>query len=207
MPIFDLIFDVILEPRAKVELQNDLNDYLTLGIYKAVTAQTGKSLEELEGPIGSREFARCLGEMWSAIYPQLLNLAGRADHVDFGPPTPATITSTIKTKDRMRLAQKAVSTRVLEVLLGLIVICVTVSLFKTRTREILSKNPCSIAAAASLLAGSDMVRDTSTWSDWADGRQQRAKSGLEEPSFSMGWRDHEDGPRFSIDVGESQWSR
>lgn len=120
---------------------------------------------------------------------------------------PSKITGTIKTKDRMRLAQNAVPIRVLEVLLGLIAICVAASLFTTRTREILPKNPCSIAAAASLLAGSDMVRDISAWSDGIDDRKLRAKGGPKDLSFSMRWRDHEDGPRSGINDGESRWSR
>lgn len=59
---------------------------------------------------------------------------------------------------RVRLKQSAVSTRLLEGLLGVIALSAVLTFAMLDTRRVLPKNPCSIAAMASLLACADMLQ-------------------------------------------------
>lgn len=77
------------------------------------------------------------------------------------------------------LVQNTISTRILDGLLGGMILCALVALFSMRTKEVLPKSPCSIASVASFVAGSTflgMMKDT--------GLQEKDWS---QRSFSMGW--------------------
>ncbi|CAI7647952.1 unnamed protein product [Penicillium manginii] len=80
---------------------------------------------------------------------------------------------------RSYLVQSQVSTRILDGLLGGMIICALIALFSMRTKRILPNSPCSIASVASFVAGSTflkMMRDRDL--------QERD---LSQRSFSMGW--------------------
>ncbi|KAJ5287532.1 hypothetical protein N7478_003218 [Penicillium angulare] len=72
-------------------------------------------------------------------------------------PSPATLRGKVTTPGRLRLFQDAVSTRVLEALLGTLLILGILGSLLTNTDHVLPKNPCSIAAVASLLADSNIL--------------------------------------------------
>ncbi|KAJ5093992.1 hypothetical protein N7456_009853 [Penicillium angulare] len=72
-------------------------------------------------------------------------------------PAPSTLRGKITTPGRLRLFQDAVSTRVLEALLGTLLILGILGSLSTNTDHVLPKNPCSIAAVASLLADSNIL--------------------------------------------------
>lgn len=63
----------------------------------------------------------------------------------------------VTTPGQRRLFQDAVSTRVLDVLLGLLILLGILGSVLTNTDHVLPKNPCSIAAVASLLADSNFL--------------------------------------------------
>jgi hypothetical protein len=85
-------------------------------------------------------------------FAQYANQALRTPDI-VGKSVPATIQGTISQPSRTRLVQNGVSTHLLASLLGAIALCIILSFRTTNTVDILPKNPGSIAAAASLLAG------------------------------------------------------
>jgi hypothetical protein len=103
----------------------------------------------------------------------------------------------------MRLLQNEVSTRILQGLLACMVICTVVSLFTVRLSKILPKNPCSIAAQASLVAGSEMMSQLPPEAQWMEDKEFDAL--FKGERYAMGWGVGSDGKeRFGIDVDKSQ---
>jgi hypothetical protein len=141
---------------------------------------------------------------------QILNSYGHST-TPSNHPSNATITTdlptysaTIISSNRTRLVQSAVSTRIVQVLLGIMAFCAIIAFFNQDTHHVLPKNPCSIAAVASLLAGSEMLNE----SKFPPGAEFRDDRFLQDHVFdgwlfSMGWWERKTGqPRFRIDVGQ-----
>jgi hypothetical protein len=103
----------------------------------------------------------------------------------------------------IRLLQNDVSTRILQGLLACMVICAVVSLSTVRLSKILPKNPCSIAAQASLVAGSEMMSKLPPDAQWMDDKEFNAL--FKKERYAMGGGVGGDGKeRFGIDVDKSQ---
>jgi hypothetical protein len=79
--------------------------------------------------------------------------------------------------------QTVVSTRVLEALLAAMGICILVQSLFIRTKEVLPKDPRSVAAQASLLVDSEMLELVKDW----DGTSSTIGDGFEGHTFGMGW--------------------
>lgn len=165
------------------------------------------TMNDTMGPNGLSKLAETLQYYWRIIYPQMLNLASRKGIQGEKP----VINGNFTQSDQYRLQQSGISTRILEVLLGTIATCVAISFWAMNTKEILPKNPCSIAAQASLLAGSSMLKEDviPPGSEWCSDKELRERGVFDGLLFSMGWRGGADGEKrwFGIDVGKSDWSR
>lgn len=116
-------------------------------------------------------------------------------------------------RDSMRLLQSTTSTRILQGLLGVLLICALV-IHTTITREgrnLLPKDPSSIAGMASLLAGSKLVTRelVPEGSEWlGDAELQRA--GIlcgEDMDFGIGWWDCEDDEHEEEDRSDGEARR
>ncbi|KAJ5103036.1 hypothetical protein N7532_003565 [Penicillium argentinense] len=68
-------------------------------------------------------------------------------------------TGTLRDPNRIRLVQSTVSTRLLEVLLGLMLLAAGAAVWAIDMKRTLPKNPCSIGVVVSLLAGSKAMLD------------------------------------------------
>ena len=112
---------------------------------------------------------------------------------------------TITSPGRPSLVQNAVSTRIVQVLLGTIAFCAFISFLNQDTRRVLPKNSCSIAAVASLLAGSELLKKDTFPRDpeFRDDRYLGDHLLFNGWVFSMGWWDRKGGtPKFGIAVGQ-----
>ena len=114
------------------------------------------------------------------------------------------IPATATNPNRVRLMQNAISTRVLEAMLGAVVLCLLLAGVLMDTKDVLPKNPCSIAAGASLLAdstilGPDFLGAESQWLS-----DKELEHVLWRQRFRMGW--FGDGDRgvdcFKIDFAD-----
>lgn len=126
----------------------------------------------------SAALKRAVEDLYARIMTQVVSV-----HRDTSSPSNATMESadlgrlwnaTLYEPNRLRLHQSALSTHALAALLSVMSICIATT-FLMQTKEVLPKNPRSIAAVASLLAGSKMLER------WPECRDE---------GFSMGyWRD------------------
>ncbi|CEJ60436.1 hypothetical protein PMG11_09010 [Penicillium brasilianum] len=109
----------------------------------------------------------------------------------------------ITNSSRLRLVQDATSTRILEALLGMMLALGILGSVLLNTDHVLPKNPCSIAAVASLLADSHLL------DQFADGAWDPNHKSLEKTfakrRFYLGWWENgsaagaEPGKVFTID--------
>jgi Protein of unknown function (DUF3433) len=114
---------------------------------------------------------------------------------------------------RTRLQQSEVSTRLLQGLLVLLLLCGIVAyailwIDTKGRRRVIPRNPHSIASVACLLAGSEMVseRKIPPGAEWWSDTETKKNGLFEAGKFSLGWWEDggkEGGSRFGIDVGKS----
>lgn len=100
------------------------------------------------------------------------------------------LTGTLVNPYRARLVQTAVSTRLVQCLLGVMALCALLSPFSMDTTKVLPKNPCSIAGIASLLADSTLLSQYSLQVDESATTGDQAlqsKDFLGEQSLRLGW--------------------
>lgn len=101
--------------------------------------------------------------------------------------------------------QDRTSTTVLEVLLAVIFICTMTALWLFDAEQLIPKDPCSIAAQASLLAGSEFLRLIPPGSQALSNTKMAQVTPFKDHLFSIGWWTQEDGSRrFGIDVGQAE---
>ena len=96
--------------------------------------------------------------------------------------------------NRYRLVQSALSTRLLEAVLGILLVCAVIMLLLLDMRKVLPKSVGSIAAVASLLAGSKMLNDESEkkhffpiGAEWWTDENWAEKGVWDDVDFRMGW--------------------
>lgn len=134
---------------------------------------------------------------YSLAFAQILNLQGRNSSIT---PQPA-ITGIATSFSTYRLVQDRASTRVLQALLIGLIVCSITSLLTVRLTNVIPKNPCSIAAQASLISGSSILNNLPHGSQWMDDEEFNAL--FEGEKYSMGWKTDHDGKRvFRIDVAD-----
>ncbi|KAE8374693.1 hypothetical protein BDV26DRAFT_295753 [Aspergillus bertholletiae] len=110
---------------------------------------------------------------------------------------------TVVDPTRVRLKQSAVSTRILEGFLAAMALCIMVAFYLVRRREVIPVNPCSIAGAATLLAGSEMLKPDviPPESEWCNDDELVKRGVFHGLLFGLGWWE---GTRFAIDIGRPE---
>ncbi|KAF8246840.1 hypothetical protein K440DRAFT_661738 [Wilcoxina mikolae CBS 423.85] len=119
----------------------------------------------------------------------------------------------------IRLEQSHISTRFLQVSLGIMFLCALAAYMQIDTRKLLTKNPTSIAAVASFLADSEFLAEKEggglgipTGAEWMGVGELKKQGVFEGYMLSLGWwwKSQEDASMerwdargFGIDVGQS----
>jgi hypothetical protein len=108
--------------------------------------------------------------LYRVLVAQSLNAANRIPDAKSN-----ILPATIIDPYRVRLIQSPISTRILEGFLAAMFICAAVAIAAMDTREVLPKNPCSVAAGASLLAGAEMLHTSviPPGSEWRSEKELR----------------------------------
>ncbi|PNS20470.1 hypothetical protein CAC42_5920 [Sphaceloma murrayae] len=103
-----------------------------------------------------------------------------------------------------RVVQSLTSTRILQSELATLAVCALVAWSCTRSNKVLTKNPQSIAAVASLLVDSDMLRNIPPGAEFMTDKELEKNGVLEGEICSIGWWGKDQGRRFGIDVGQAE---
>ncbi|KAL2351578.1 hypothetical protein BJ546DRAFT_1103870 [Cryomyces antarcticus] len=122
------------------------------------------------------------------------------------PPGDSSLDAQLVSVNCIRLVQSKVSTRILQGLLALVCVYVAVTISIMDTRDVLPRNPCSVAAVTSMLARSEML-DSSVNTEgyeWRD--SDELASMYERWVFSLGWWGEKGSNerRFEIDIGAAE---
>jgi hypothetical protein len=182
------------------------------GVFTALVRNSTTNVpdtEILEYAKFNKMYAR-IQAVYSRAAAQITNREGRFTNLTSTRTTlPATVTNTSTT----RLLQNLVSTRILQSLLIAMVVCALISLLTINPKNVLPKNPCSIAAQASLVAGSLMMSEMPPEAQWMGDKEFDAL--FDGGRYALGWSEDRAGQgRFGVDVDlrpkeekESGWLR
>ncbi|KAM0811307.1 putative ML-like domain-containing protein [Seiridium cardinale] len=114
---------------------------------------------------------------------------------------------TTSTDRETRIIQNRAPKLALQVLLGVMALCLAASWLSMRTNKLLPHNPCSIAGLAALLAGGEMWKGpdeerrgltTPDGAEWMSDRELKRRGVWKDTVFGLGW--WPDG-RYGIDAG------
>ena len=153
----------------------------------AINGRGGTPAAELSGPANIGNLQNAIERTFRLVMAQFLNNARQP--LNSPATNEDTITGIVTTPNegRSRLYQSAISTRILEGLLGVMFVCVVLSYSMQRQmRKLLPKNPCSVGAGASLLAGSDLLRQIPAGAEWMGDEERRGLEVFREGLFGLG---------------------
>lgn len=174
------------------------------------------AITDLLDSANASRLSDALSNLYGVVIAQIVNLSSRTSTLPLPSSSSSTTSPTIDgvliNSNITRLQQSQISTRILDGLLIAMTMCVAISFFLIKTDKIVPLNPCSIAAMASLLAGSRMLDQ--------DGAAKLPVSGLgnfkmtkdvekifEGRTFSLKWwrtagDGHEPRARYRIDADD-----
>ncbi|CAI7649494.1 unnamed protein product [Penicillium viridicatum] len=151
---------------------------------------------ELIGPGNADRLLNKAARLYGITAAQVLNAQV---NTDMWAPTQDQQRNGTVLREKIRLVQSPIATHILAGLLGFMLVCAVAAYATLRTRGILPNDPCSIAARASLLAGSKIISDDviPPGSEWLSDDQLRVNGTFAEDRFRLKlW----DGQRYGLDI-------
>ncbi|GFN19432.1 hypothetical protein AtubIFM55763_005820 [Aspergillus tubingensis] len=166
--------------------------------------QKSLSLSDITDPSHYSTVINATEHLYRTLMAQSMNGNARIPSSD----NRTTFPGTIVDPNRTRLTQSAISTRILEAFLAAMVVSTLVASYFMQTKEVLPFNPCSIAGAGALIAGSDVLKSDAlpAGSEWCNDRDMLRRGYFSGLVFGLGWWAGDD-PRFGIDVGRATEER
>ncbi|KAH4044028.1 hypothetical protein HBH69_234610 [Parastagonospora nodorum] len=177
---------------SKGNVSTSLDNVFTAFLRNSTTNTMETSLLQLEN--WDKLYAR-MNSVYGRAAAQIMSREGRFTNLTS---TSTTIPAQQTSYSTHRLRQNLVSTRVLQGLLIAMIVCALISLLTIDLRNVLPKNPCSIAAQASLVAGSQMMKDLPTEAQWMSDKEFEKL--FEGGRYRMGWSGEGEEERFGIDA-------
>ncbi|KAK2773061.1 hypothetical protein FQN53_004289 [Emmonsiellopsis sp. PD_33] len=183
-------FDLMAVEPPVEEYRTDL--FTTAAIWGA----GGTPADELFSDIG--KLSAALTRIYGTVIAQRINDNWRipldsdttAPTADDNPPATKTFIPAKLISHGDYLVQGRLSTRLLDTFLGSMILLAITSMLLMNTKNVLPKNPCSIAAVASLLAGSRILGDPQIiprGAEWWDDKELARRGVFVGWRFSMGW--------------------
>lgn len=140
--------------------------------------------ELMENSDGARSaFLKATNRLYSRYMAQFLNTNSRTTAPTSGSTTqtaapPQLYNGTVSSHNQYRVIQHRGPKTALQVLLGLMVFCIALACWMVDTREVLVREPCSIAGKGSLLVGSRLLelanQSKESGAAFVDGRLKRS---------------------------------
>jgi hypothetical protein len=173
-------------------------------LWKTATNNTPEAFYDT--PTGSDQLATQVSYLYNQFFTQFYNTALRSQNFSAGILDYAN--ATLIDDNHQRIFQSVISTRILQVLLLAMWLCACVVYWLFDVKTLLPKNPCSIAAQASLLADSKFLNMIPDGADNATLEELMEMTPFKDHLFSMGWWDDGNGGRrFGIDVGMADFDK
>lgn len=167
----------------------------------SIAALNGSAEDSYDTPEGTEKLAEQTSRIFNNYFTQFYNTALRDQNV-IG--TANVVTGLLFDSSRHCLTQNVVSTRILQALILTMWLCTSIALILFDVKKLLPKNPCSIAAQASLLADADFLALIPDGAEHMTRKELMEITPFKDHLFSMGWWDNKDGTRrFGIDVGQA----
>ncbi|KAG8623474.1 hypothetical protein KVT40_008450 [Elsinoe batatas] len=182
-----------------------------LCLLEAMAADTRIRLNasEIFDNLNSTRVEDSVSQLYSMIIAQRFSYYHRSPMTQpssWGSFIPATLKldASILDQTEHRVVQSRISTRILQSLLGVLSLCAVIAWSCTRSKKVLTKNPQSIAAMASLLVDADMLRDIPPGAEFMNDKELKRNGIFEGGFYSIGWWGEDQGRRFGIDVGQAE---
>lgn len=147
-------------------------------------------------------------QLYSIVVGQILRSYGRQPNTSPSGDDPgqALIAATLNTpNERERLIQNVIVTRILEGLLALMTICMIVAMTLQHTRHVVPKDPSSIVAVMSLLAGASQkfwdLFNRVDGVEWMTDKEMEKAGVFDGVRFKMGWIGDEDSNAAGLHPG------
>ncbi|KIX95762.1 uncharacterized protein Z520_08470 [Fonsecaea multimorphosa CBS 102226] len=177
----------------------------------------GIPADELTGPNNTQRFIDATQRMYRRYMAQLINATMRRSLNETEAASAPQYQGSITGISRMRLKQNATSKLILQIFLGIMLVCGAFVYGRRNMRRVLPHCPWSIAGTMSLLAGSEIIdrKIIPVGAEFmSDGELKRVFEGY---VFSLGWWDDSDSTdrdgtsspagqkhkRFGIDIGKA----
>lgn len=163
-----------------------------------VYGKGGSDPKDFLGPANAERLAARVDKVYGTIMAQLYNSRAR---IPVAPDAPL-LNGTASNSNQYRVVQSLISTRILEAVLAAMFVSAAITFFLLDTKYLLPQNPCSVGAAASFLAGSQLVERSlmPVGSEFRSDKQMLKSGQLAGLKFAMGWWEHGGNRRFGIDV-------
>ncbi|KFA77514.1 hypothetical protein S40288_04252 [Stachybotrys chartarum IBT 40288] len=136
--------------------QSPMNNHIDQFINAMVFGKHGRPLQSRVGEANSGHIAEAANDLYSAYMAQAISLNMRSDTNSDGSAL-ASYSGQVRLANRQRLQQNMAPKIALQVMLGVMAVCAIVTRLLLQVRAVLPHNLCSIAGAASMLAGARMV--------------------------------------------------
>jgi len=157
--------------------------------------------DEVSGPANVGRFKNATEKLYAQILAQYIDGNRTTSGVNA-----AELQATIGTPAQ-RLVQRPVSMRIIEALLIVVILCLIVTFFTIRFKEILPKSPHSIAAVASMVADLELLKDKAipSGSEWLSDRTMKRGGVFDGWMFNMGWwTENDNSKKFGINIGRAK---
>lgn len=161
----------------------------------------GSDAQTLFLPSNADAFASRISQIYNTFLAQYFSLNLRNTNFTAGVPQ---VPVTLVDDSRQRLFQSRLSTSILEGLLGIIWVCTVIALVLFDSKELLPKDPCSIAAQASLSADSDFIDLIPPGAECLSDKEPTETTPFKDHLFSMGWWEKEGGEKRTFGIGVGQ---
>lgn len=150
---------------------------------------------ELVGPENVDRVLNATQHLYRVYMAQTMDRTFRRD-IDTTTSSPSSFIGKVTNTARLRLKQDKASKLTLQIILGVLLLLGALAFIASgKLSKVLTHNPCSIAGAASLLAGSEMVsrKVIPGGAEWVDDRGWERHGVFRGWLFSLGWwgDDHE----------------
>ncbi|KAH0014302.1 hypothetical protein KCU78_g8740, partial [Aureobasidium melanogenum] len=200
-------------------MDESINDYLAnsaSGPYDSLfmAALNGSDPQTFFAPSNAATLASRVSQIYDTFLTQYFSYNLRNANFTTGVPQ---VLETLVDTSRQRLFQNRTSTSILEGLLGIIWVCTVIALVLFDSKELLPKDPCSIAAQASLFADSEFIDLIPPGAECLSDKELAETTPFKDHLFSLGWweKEGEAEKTFGIDVGQAisvgqddmRWSR